>query len=466
MSRRVVVVGGGIGGLAAAWRLREQCPADDLVLVEGSARLGGAIRTIREEGLVCDLGADSLLDRPAASRLIADCGLTPEIIGVRASARRSLIVRHGRLRSVPEGFYLLAPGRWWPFLTARLVSPVGLARMALDLVLPRRPADAPEESLAQFVRRRLGREALARLAQPLVAGITTADPEQLSVAAAFPQLVAMEREHRSLILAMRRRIGVEDQAAGARYGRFISLREGMASLIERLTLRVTSAGGTIRTEAPVQALTRAGAGWRLQLPGDHLTADRVVIATGAAEAQTLLGPLLPAAAQALGEIPQASVAVVALAYATPPGGVPEAAGVVVPACEGRGLIAVTLVDRKFDHRAPPGTLLLRAFLGGALQPTSAEGTDEALVARAHDACAPLLGLTAPPRWSRVARWRARMPQFTLGHQARVARVQAALADEPQLALLCNALTGVGIGEVVAGADALAGRWRTDAVVSA
>jgi oxygen-dependent protoporphyrinogen oxidase len=452
MSRRIAVIGGGIGGLACAYRWHRAHPQDRITVHEASARWGGTIRTLREDGLTCDLGPDSLLRRPAVERLFHDLGLADQQIGVRPQARRSLIAGPRGLAAVPEGFYLLAPGRILPFLASPLVSPLGKLRMLVDLALPRRAADAPEESLAAFVRRRLGAEALERLAQPMVAGITTADPEQLSVAAAFPQLLEMERTHRSLLLAMRARLG-ESEAAGARYGLFLSLRDGMEQLVTTLVAALSACA--LRNRSAVTAVARAPGGWRLATAHGEEDADQVVLAVPAAPAARLLTALAPAAAAALAAIPHASVATVLLAYRRSDcPRLPEAAGFVVPTALARSVIAATLVDRKFEHRADPGRVLVRAFIGGAQRPGALAGGDAELAQQAHADCARLLGIAAPPLRSLVARYGGSMPQYILGHLGRAAEVRSALAAHPGLHLLCNAVDGIGIGALLARAEGI------------
>jgi len=206
--RRVVIIGGGITGLAAAHRILERNEESrkqvDVTLLEAAARVGGAVQTQERDGFLLERGPDSFLsEKPATLELAKRLGLEPHLIETNKDHRRSFIVRDGRLLPVPEGFYLLAPARFWPFVTTGIFSWPGKARMAMDLLLPRRNMNGnADESLAQFVRRRLGREALERMAQPMVGGIYTADPEQLSLRATMPRFLEMERAHRSLIRAM------------------------------------------------------------------------------------------------------------------------------------------------------------------------------------------------------------------------------------------------------------------------
>jgi len=232
--RRIVVIGGGISGLAAAHRLLELNPSLDLTLIEASARLGGTLLTHQREGFLLEAGPDSFIsEKPEAVALAKRLGLESRLIETNSEHRRSFIVRNGRLRAVPEGFQLMAPSRIWPFMTTDIFSFGGKLRMAADLVLPRGSANGmSDESLASFVRRRLGREALERMAQPMVGGIYTADPETLSLRATLPRFLDLERDHRSLILAMLRKGRSETGTSGARYSLFLWFERGMEVLVE------------------------------------------------------------------------------------------------------------------------------------------------------------------------------------------------------------------------------------------
>jgi oxygen-dependent protoporphyrinogen oxidase len=466
---RIAVVGGGISGLSAAYRLLEARPDCEVTLFEHSARLGGVVESRLHQGVLCELGPDSMLRKPALMRLIGDLNLDTEVVETQEPARRALVVRAGRLFPIPEGFYLLAPGRLGPFLRSPLISLRGKLRMALDLVLPARGADAPEESLAQFVVRRLGRECLQRLAQPLVAGITTADPEQLSVAAVFPQLVRMERRHRSLLMAMRAR-SAESPASGARYGLFVSFAGGMSRLVDRLgqaleahprfhLQRLRAVTALTREPGPASS-SRSDSGFVLQTSQGPWAADRVVLALPAPRLATLVHDLDSELARQLSMIPYASVATVTLAWPRAAcRAYPQAAGFVVPAVESSGVIAATFVDRKFAHRAPSDQIVVRAFIGGALDASALDADDQALSQLAARELARLLGIDRAPLWSVVARHPSSMPQYTLGHRERVAALRSRLTALPGLALLGNGFDGIGIGDLCAASDRLAEAWQ-------
>jgi protoporphyrinogen/coproporphyrinogen III oxidase len=455
---RVVVVGGGLSGLAAAHRLvargaSQREPAEVIVL-EAKDRVGGAIWTDRRDGFILEGGADSFItNKPWGVELCKALGVANQLRGTDAQHRRSFVVREGRLLPVPEGFVLLAPNRLGPILTTPILSVRGKLRMLMDLVIPRRTNDA-DESLAAFVKRRLGREALERLVQPLVAGIYTADPAELSLKATLPQFPAMEREHGSLIRAALRQAkatrAAERNASGARYGLFVTLAEGMDSLPRALAASLPP--GTVRTSTAVRRISRSdpGAPWRVELlDGPPIEAGAVVVTTEAHSAARLLDGFDPELALHLRSIPYASSVVVNIAYRRDQVAHPlDGFGAVVPALEGRSILAISFVSVKFPGRAPAGTVLLRAFLGGATRPELFDQDDDVIVALVRAELADLLGARGEPMLVEVARHSRAMPQYTLGHIERVAKIRERTARHSRLALAGNAYDGVGIPDCI------------------
>jgi oxygen-dependent protoporphyrinogen oxidase len=461
---RIVVVGGGIAGLAAAHRLVELAAGEarllDLVLLEAAGRLGGTIRTEEHAGFLLEAGPDSFIsEKPWALRLAQRIGLGPRLRRTDDRFRKTYVVRGGRLHPLPEGFLLLAPTRVGPVLRSRVFSCPGKLRLGLDLVLPRRRVDA-DESLGSFVRRRLGREALDRVAQPLVGGIYAADPERLSLAATMPRFLALEREHRSLILGLRRTARAAAEAggvSGARWSLFVTLAGGMEELVKALAARLP--GGSVRVGTAVTAVAPAAEGWGVELAdGRRLGADGVVLAGPARRMAPLVRGADPWLAGQLEGIAYASSATVALAY-------PRAAirhpldgfGFVVPRVEGRVAMACTFASVKYPGRAPAGSVLLRAFIGGALQAELLEREDGALAALAHADVAPLLGIAGSPTLARVWRHPAAMPQYDVGHLDRVAAIETRLETLPGLALAGGAYRGVGIADCVRSGEGAAER---------
>lgn len=464
---RVAVVGGGISGLAAAHRLversRELGRPLEVRLFEAGERLGGVIRTDHLDGCVLEAGPDSFLsEKPAALHLCERLGLTDRLVGTREEFRRTYVVRDGRLHALPDGFLLMAPTRFWSLLTTPLFSWPGKLRMALDLLLPRGPAG--DQSLADFVTRRLGREALARVAQPLVGGIYTADPRRLSLAATMPRFLEMERTTRSVILAMWRQQRAAAQRAagsGARWSLFLSFDGGLQVLVDALARRLPDS--TVQLGRPIAAIApRPGGGWRLD---DADECDALIVATPAHAAAALLRPLNAPLADQLDAVPYASSATVTLAYDREQIPHPlDGFGFVVPHVEGRALLAGTFSSLKYPGRAPAGTMLVRAFVGGALQPELVELDDDALAAAVRRELADLIGVRATPRLQRIARWRRAMPQYQVGHLEHVARIRARSAALG-VHLAGNAYEGVGIPDCIrsgeAAADAVAKHLACD-----
>lgn len=454
MRRRVAVIGGGIAGLAAAHRLLERGEGRvEVTLFEATERLGGAIGTERERGFTLERGPDALLvaEKPWAADLCERLGVP--LVPTREGQRRTFVVHQGRLEPLPDGFLLLAPTSLWPLVRSPLFSWPGKLRMALDLVLPRR-RDGGDESLAAFVRRRLGREALDRVAQPLVGGIYCGDPERLSLAATMPRFLELERRHRSVILGLRagaRATGTA-RAAGARYALFAAPRDGMAALVEGIARRLPE--GAVRLRAPVTTLAREGDGWRLVAGDGTVAADDVILAAPAWAAAELLRPLDATLAEPLGAIEYVSTAIVTLAYRTADLPPLEGFGFVVPAAAGSCLVACTYSSRKFPGRAPEGHDVVRAFVGGALRPHALAQDDAALVAEVRAALRALTGIAATPELFRVWRHPRAMPQYAPGHLDRVAAMEARAAGLG-LVLAGAAYRGIGVPDCVRGGETAA-----------
>jgi oxygen-dependent protoporphyrinogen oxidase len=461
--RRIVVIGGGISGLAAAHRLTELRPPSHVTLIEASSRLGGTIRTDERDGFLLERGPDSFIsEKPEAVALAKRLGLESRLIETNETYRRSFIVRNGRLRAVPEGFQLLAPSRIWPFLTTDIFSLAGKARMAADLILPRRSANGlSDESLSSFVRRRLGREALERMAQPMVGGIYTANPETLSLRATLPRFLDMEREHRSLILAMLRKARSQADAeksgtSGARYSLFLSFDRGMEVLVQALEHALVQSSATtlaqvdIRKNTRVQSLSWTGASWTIQTQtGETLAADALCLAVPAYIAAQLLSNVDAELSTQLNQIKYASTATINFAYDRAAIQHPlDGFGFVVPFIERRSLIACTFSSVKFAGRAPENHVLLRAFVGGALQPEMFALDETDMLSSVERDLRELLGIKTRPLFAEVAKWQNSMPQYEVGHLDRVEQIDDELSQIPALALAGNAYRGAGIPDCI------------------
>jgi len=330
--------------------------------------------------------------------------------------------------------------------------------MAMDLFLPR-GGGAADESLGSFVRRRLGTEALERVAQPLVAGIYTADPDHLSLAATMPRFLDLERRERSLILALwrqsRRAPALARGESGARWSLFVTFADGMETLVSALADRLPP--GSVRLGAPVAALARSEKRWRVVLASrETLEADGVLLAAEAHQSARIVRDIAPELAGLLGEIPYASSATVSLGYRREAIPHPlDGFGFVVPRSERRPILACTFSSVKYPGRAPDGHALLRVFLGGALAEGLLKEEDEALVAIARGQLAELLGVAGPPLLTRVHRHPAAMPQYRVGHLETIAAIDKALERLPGLGVTGAAYRGVGIADCVHSGEAAA-----------
>ncbi|HXC53336.1 MAG TPA: protoporphyrinogen oxidase [Candidatus Limnocylindrales bacterium] len=472
MTKRIVIVGAGIAGLSAAYRAHrlaaERKLDAEIIVLESSARIGGVIESVNRGGCVMELGPDSIItEKPWARALCEEIGLGPRIVGTRNESRQSFVALGKKLHPIPEGFYMMAPSRLSPFAATGLFSWAGKLRMAADLVLPRR-SDAADESLASFVRRRLGSEALERAAQPMVGGVYTADPEKLSLRATMPRFVEMERKHRSLILGLiesRRRAArggddaAEGSAAGPRYSLFISLDRGLSVLPERL--RELLPDGAIRNGVAVERIEREGDRWNVFTLDDVIPADAVCIAAPAYATSRMLEGVAPELARSLNLIEYASSATVNLVYRRDAITHPlNGFGFVVPASEKRTLLACTFSSVKYPGRAPAGSVLLRAFVGGALFPEVYDMPDDRILAGVDRDLADLVGIHARPTETLVTRWPRSMPQYNVGHLERVARIEEEAGRFATLALAGAAYRGVGIPDCVRSGEAAAERLVT------
>jgi protoporphyrinogen/coproporphyrinogen III oxidase len=489
--RRVAVVGGGLAGLAAAYELGERAAAAGIPLrchvIEADGRFGGKIATSRVEGLVIEAGADSMLSaKPQALEWCRRLGLMDRVVNTRTEDRRTFVWSRGRLRELPEGLVLGSPARAGALLRSGLLSPQGAARMALDVAVPAR-RDGAEESLASFFTRRLGREAFERVVEPLLAGIHAGDATRLSLEATFPRFAEMEREHGGLVratLAARRPGGPGAPAAAGPAGRaapaapaagttpsgrtpFVSLETGLAELTEALVDRLRQSGAELMAGCRVTAVRagrpgadagpgREGGGYEVVLEsGTALAVDAVVLATPAPVTARLLANLCPLAAGLLQSIPHASTATVSLAYSDLDRS-PEGYGFVVPRVEQRDLIAATWSSQKWPGRAPPGQVLVRGYVGGTGREWVLEADDDSLIRLVRAELSSMAGIAGRPFHAEVHRYPEGMPQYTVGHRARVERIRAELVGWPALAVTGAAYGGVGIPDCIADATGTAG----------
>jgi oxygen-dependent protoporphyrinogen oxidase len=467
--RRIAIIGGGIAGLAAANRIREVDPTCDVTLFEASNRFGGALWTERRDGFLIEHGADSFITNvPWGVDLCRRLGLADQLIGTNPQGRQAFVVRRGRLRPIPDGFVLMAPSRIWPIVATPILSPLGKLRLACEYFIPRRGLEnGVDESLASFVRRRLGREAFERLVQPLVAGIYTADPEKLSLAATLPRFQDMEREHGGLIRAALRQRAMQASdrptngpASGARYGLFVTPRDGLSSIVDAIVAHLPRAA--ITTNTPIMQISHENDRWTLSTalpqsetagadlrrPG-RLEFDAVILATQASISARLLAGVDRDLAADLAGIEYTGAVVVSMAFDRRQIRHPlDGFGFVVPAIERRRILSASFSSVKFPGRAPADHVLIRTFVGGACQRELCDLPDDELERLVSEELGDLLGISGRPNWTTIARWSNSMPQYHVGHLDRIARIEARVAAIPGLALAGSAYRGVGIPHAI------------------
>lgn len=452
-NQRVAIVGGGISGLAAAHRLAALDASVEITIFEATSGLGGVLQTEQADGFCLELGPDSMLSRlPWGVDLCRQIGLDGELVSTNASPSGVHVVCRGRLERVPDGLAMMAPRRLWPLMATPILSWHGKLRLAVEAMIPRRRLEA-DESLADFSRRRLGREAFERLVQPLASGIYMGDPERLSIQAAFPQFVEMERKHGSLTRAARRQrargsTGVEP--GGPQYSLFVAPRRGMGQLVEALTARLR--GCHIRCHQRMESLRPAEhGGWIGEVCDETTGKSReeqfsgVILALRAYSAGSLLSAVNCELGELLAGIPYCGCVVVSLAYRRDAIRHPlDSFGFVAPHIEHRPVLACTFSSIKYPGRAPEGMVLFRAFLGGACFPEVLEWPDERVQQTVADELRQLLAVSGSPLFARVMRWPRSMPQYQVGHLERVKRIEELVDGLPFVELAGNGYHGVGI----------------------
>jgi len=475
--KQVVVIGAGIAGLTAAWRLANA--GIEVRVLEASPRIGGQLWTERAGGIIADGGSDSFLtSKPSIKRVAAELGIADAICGTNEDNKGTYLVKDGRLVELPDGIMLFAPTKIAPMATTRLYSWPAKFRMLGDLFLPRKKQPdgvLEDESIASLVRRRLGSECLDRLAEPLVGGVNGSDVETMSTLATYPQLLEMERDFGSLIrgfLAQRKSNEARAQAhpmtpGALRWTFFSSFAGGMQQITDALAAAI----GEERIRCGARALTVArGEAGRFVLSfatrtgAGELEADGVISAAPAWASAEMLGALAPEAAGILETIPHSSCASIILGF-------PEADapfdkswhGVLSPGIEHQAVTGISLVSSKWEGRSPEGTVLLRGFVGGARDPEILAHSDAELIEITRESFIRLLGLSraAQASYAKVFRFPRSMPQYTVGHLGRMDLLDALLADQPGLALAGAAYRGVGVPNCLESGEEAAAKVARD-----
>lgn len=455
--KRAIVIGGGITGLAACYRLQREAARRniplDVTLLEATGRVGGVIRTEHRDGFLIEHGPDAFIStKPAAKALCEELGIADQFIGTNPKVRRSFVTRNGALHPVPEGFYMMAPGSLKPFLRTPLFSWRGKLRMAMDLFIPRRERDI-DEAVAHFVRRRLGTEAFTRIAQPMIGGIYTSDAENLSLKSTFPRFLEMEKTHGSIIKALRAQkkqaAETSQDTSGPRYSLFLSFRSGMQTLVDTLAETVSR---SIKLNARVVQIRQDtdGTEWQVLLAtGETLSSELLCIALPAIQTSALIESVSNPLAAKLNTIPYASSATVNLAFHRTDITHPlEGMGFVVPATENLSVIGCSFSSIKFENRAPEKHVLLRAFVG---EPTS-KCSETDLIQLCQTDLTPLLGIKEAPQFATVSKHTRAMAQYQVGHQEVVNDIERLTSKLRGLALAGNGYHGIGIPDCIRSAD--------------
>ncbi len=447
--RRVVVIGAGITGLAAArelFKLSEKLRRPvEVTVLEASPRLGGKIRTESVDGALVETGPDSFVTlKPEMLDLVRELGLEGDLIGTAPDPTVS-VLKGGRLLPMPAGMQLVSPTKLLPFMFSTLFSWKAKLRMALEPLMPA-GRGTEDESLADFTRRRLGPEALDSLVGPMLAGIFAGDPEKMSVKSTFPQLLEMEKHGglaRSLWLRGPKRAPRPDG-----FSTFMTLKSGLSSAVDALARRLPP--GCVHVDCPVGSVRRHEGHWEVVTPRGSFECDAIIAAAPAPALADAVDPLDPELAARLREIPFVSTATVTLIYdgadlPNPPKGF----GFLTTRGEGLTLTAATYSSAKFPARAPAGKVVIRAFVGGAGREDSAEAAIMRIESRVREDLERVLGLKGvAPVAAKTTRWIKSNPQYNVGHARRLERLASCLKSHPGLILAGSSYGGVGLSDCV------------------
>ncbi|WHX39882.1 protoporphyrinogen oxidase [Mesobacillus sp. AQ2] len=455
--RKVIIIGGGITGLATAYYLQKEAKVKQLPievkLIEASGRLGGVIRTEKRDGFIIERGPDSIIARKkSAMRLIEEVGLQDKIIS--NTAGRSYIYARGRLHTMPEGSFMGIPTKVTPFALSGLFSSLGKLRAAGDFILPK---DAPkaDQSLGAFFRRRLGDEVVDNLIDPLLSGIYAGDIDELSLMALFPNFYEIEQKHRSLVIGLNKSMPKPPKTAkkpGSKKGMFISLSTGLEELVHQVEKRLDE--GSVLKERAVKKVEKTGKVYKVHLESGELeTADSVVIATDHFHAQHMLSeyPFM----EPFKHMPANSVANVAMAF--PKSAIEkdiDGTGFLVSRNSDFRITACTWTHKKWPGTSPDDMALLRCYVGKPDDQEAVNLSDDEIIELVLRDLNKTMNITAKPEFTVVTRWSKAMPQYTVGHLERIAKVKSELEKElPGICLAGGSFEGVGIPGCIDQAEA-------------
>lgn len=452
-----MVIGGGIAGLAAAWHLSRG--ADDglqITVLDGAPRIGGKLHASEVAGVEVDAGAESMLARrPEGKELARLVGLGDALMD--PGTTHASILSRGSLRALPKGHVMGVPSDLTTLGRSGILTPGGLLRVPLDQILPPTLVTT-DVSVAAYIRARMGAEVVERLIEPMLGGVYAGRSEMLSLDATMPRIATAARTERSLLRVAREIVEETPKDAGPV---FTTIRGGLGSLAQAVA---KASGADIRTDVMVRELIRTAHGWRLITGPTRdesvIEADAVILAVPAPAASRLLARDVPKAAAELAKVEYASMAIVTLAYpktAFPQQ--PSGSGYLVPPVEGRPVKAVTFSTTKWPHLAEidRDLVIVRCSMGRLGEELVLQRDDAELVALAMNEMTEIMGVRGLPRDTRVTRWGGSLPQYNVGHLDRVARVRAAVAVQPGLAVCGAAYEGLGIPACIATARTAAAR---------
>jgi len=454
---KLIIIGGGIAGLSTAYYAQKNIPDAQITLLEASDNWGGKIATDRvtfDDGdFIIEGGPDTFLaTKPWGVALCKELGLGDRLHGTNPKSKNTYVLHKNKLQPLPDGLAMMIPTNIPSILKSQLVSWPGKVRMGLDFLLPSQNGQH-DESLGEFVSRRLGREAYENLIEPLMSGIYAGDGDQLSLRSTFPYLHDLEHKYGSLArgaLKMRQQMAARGQSTQGSRSAFLTPTTGLAEIVEKLVETLTENGTDLQLNTPVSCVTRHETLYHVELDsGETIESGSVILATPAPVSGSLLASFDPELATVLESIHYASTATVTLAYRQSDLSRPlDGYGYVIPRREGRRALACTWTSTKFPHRAPDGYALIRVFVGRAGQESDIPWNEAGLLDLAREELELTLGVTAEPLVSRVFIWESAMPQYNLGHPEKLAQIDAAIEKHPGLALAGNGYRGIGIPDCI------------------
>jgi len=460
--KKVAIIGAGIAGLSAAYSLEKKAKAGNpdlhIDLMERRDRTGGTIVSEKVKDFVIEGGPDCVFsEKPAALGLCEELGLEGQLLKTNEDRKGVFVYWNEKLYDLPEGVMLMVPTMIKPMLLSPLITLSGKLRIGLELFIPQKES-LEEETLAQFVTRRFGKELLDKIAEPLVAGIHAGDPETMSIKSSFPRFVALEENYRSLIKGMlirKKEMAAYMKAKKPKYTMFMTLKDGLQVLPN--TIRASLKATAFKLHSEVASLAKNEKGFEVvSESGPSGPYDAVIIATPSYDASKIVKEMSPSLSTELNGIPYVSTATVSLAYSQSSIHRPlNGFGFIVPRISNRRIMAATFTSTKFNHRAPDDDCLIRVFVGGAANEDLVYQNDAEIIEMVREELKDIMGIVADPLFARVFRWKRAMPQYIVGHMERLKRIEQATAHLPGLYLTGSAYKGIGISDCIVKSDEVA-----------